>query len=58
MNEQTEKVTAPATVTVAVDPQSALKLKMAMQSTSFSLTLRSAVDKKAVETVPFAMNQF
>lgn len=56
--EQTEKVTAPATVTVAVDPQSALKLKMAMQTTSFSLTLRSAVDKNSAETVPFAMNQF
>jgi len=56
--EQTEKVTAPATVTVAVDPQSALKLKMAMQTTSFSLTLRSAVDKDSAETVPFAMNQF
>ncbi|HNX29097.1 MAG TPA: Flp pilus assembly protein CpaB [Syntrophomonadaceae bacterium] len=56
--KDTEKVIPPETVTVAVDPQSALKLKLAMQTTNFSLVLRSPVDRATAETVPFALNQF
>ena len=53
-----EKVAAPATVTVAVDPQSSLKLKLALKNTDFSLTLRSAADKNIANPAPFALNQF
>lgn len=53
-----EKVAAPATITVSVDPQSSLKLKMALQSTNFSLALRSAADKNIANPAPFVLNQF
>lgn len=53
-----EKAAPPATITVAVDPQSSLKLKLALQDTEFSLTLRSAADKNIANPAPFALNQF
>lgn len=49
--------TVAATVTVAVDPQSSLKLKMILQNTTFSLALRPAADKNIVSPVPVTMNQ-
>lgn len=52
-----QKETA-ATVTVAVDPQSALKLKMTLQNTNFTLALRSASDQNTVSPVPVTLNQF
>lgn len=48
---------ATATVTLAVDPQTALRLKMAMQSTNFSFTLRSAADKNIVTLVPVTLKE-
>lgn len=53
-----EKNAAPATITVAVDPQSAVKLKLALQNTSVSLSLRSAADKNVNALTPFFMNEF
>lgn len=49
---------AAATVTVAVDPQSALKLKMALQGTSIALALRPASDQNMVNPAPVTINQF
>ncbi len=47
-----------ATLTVAVDPQSALKLKMALKSTDFALALRPPSDKDMVNPAPVTINQF
>ena len=47
-----------ATVTVAVDPQSALKLKMALQGTDIALALRPASDKNMVNPTPVTITQF
>lgn len=49
---------AGGTVTVAVDPQSALKLKMTLQGTNFALALRSASDKNIVNPTPVTITQF
>jgi len=53
-----EKVAAPATITVAIDPQSSLKLKLALQTTNISLALRSAADKNITNPVPYTLNHF
>lgn len=47
-----------ATLTVAVDPQSALRLKMALQNTDFALALRPPSDKDPVNPAPVTINQF
>ena len=47
-----------ATLTVAVDPQSALKLKMALKNTDFALALRPPSDKGLVNPTPVTINQF
>jgi len=47
-----------ATLTVAVDPQSALKLKMALNNTDFALALRPPADKNLVSPAPVTINQF
>ena len=47
-----------ATLTVAVDPPSALKLKMALEDTNFALALRPPSDKDLVNPAPVTMNQF
>lgn len=47
-----------ATLTVAVDPQSALKLKMALKNTDFALALRPPSDKDLVSPAPVTINQF
>ncbi len=47
-----------ATLTVAVDPQSALKLKMALKNTDFALALRAPSDKGLVNPTPVTINQF
>ncbi|MEA4925952.1 MAG: Flp pilus assembly protein CpaB [Syntrophomonadaceae bacterium] len=49
---------APRTVTLAVDPQSSLRIKMALIKGNTSLILRSPVDQKPVATVPFNPNEF
>ena len=49
---------SPKTVTLAVEPQSSLRLKMALQKGNISLVLRSPADKGDVATVPFGLNQF
>ena len=49
---------AAATLTVAVDPQSALKLKMALKNTDFALALRPPSDKGLVNPAPVTINQF
>lgn len=48
---------APSTVSVALDPQSTLRLKMAMQSSNFTFTLRSAADKNYANLTPVALDQ-
>ena len=53
-----EQNAAAATVTVAVDPQSALKLKLALQKTNFAFALRPASDKNPINPTPFTMGQF
>lgn len=53
-----EQNAAAATLTVAVDPQSALKLRMTLQNTTFALALRPASDKNPVNPVPFTLSQF
>lgn len=50
--------TETATLTVAVDPQSALKLKMALKNTDFALALRPPSDKDMVNPAPVTINQF
>lgn len=50
--------TPPKTVTLAVDPQSSLKLKMVLLKGNISLILRSPADKETPNTVPFTANQF
>lgn len=52
-----EAPAADGTVTLSVDPQSSLRLKTALQSTSFSFTLRSAADKTFTNLVPVTVNQ-
>jgi len=47
-----------ATLTVAVDPPSALKLKMALKNTDFALALRPPSDKDLVNPAPVTINQF
>ncbi len=47
-----------ATLTVAVDPQSALKLKMTLKNTDFALALRPPSDKELVNPAPVTINQF
>ncbi len=47
-----------ATLTVAVDPQSALKLKMTLKNTDFALALRPPSDKDLVNPAPVTINQF
>jgi len=49
---------AAATLTVAVDPQSALKLKMTLKNTDFALALRPSSDKELVNPAPVTINQF
>jgi pilus assembly protein CpaB len=46
------------TLTVAVDPQSALRLKMALKNTDFALALRPPSDKNLVNPAPVTINQF
>ncbi len=46
------------TLTVAVDPQSALRLKMALQDTDFALALRPPSDKDWVNPEPVTIDQF
>lgn len=53
-----EQNAAAATVTVAVDPQSALKLKMTLQNANFALALRPASDKNPVNPAPVTLGQF
>lgn len=48
---------APQTVTVAIDPQTALRLKLALDTTNVSVTLRSAADKAFVNLTPVNLNQ-
>jgi Flp pilus assembly protein CpaB len=48
----------PATITLSVDPQSALKLKMAVQSGNISFLLRPSVDNNLVTTVPVTVSGF
>lgn len=50
--------TVGTTVTVAVDPQSAVRLKMALQGTSMALALRPASDKTIVNLAPVTITQF
>lgn len=52
------QVSEAGTLTVAVDPQSALKLKMALTSTDFALALRPSSDKNPVNPAPVTINQF
>ena len=52
-----DKPAAPTTITVAVDPQSALRLKMALQGTGVSITLRPAGDKNYPATAPVQLDQ-
>ncbi|MEQ8235604.1 MAG: Flp pilus assembly protein CpaB [Syntrophomonadaceae bacterium] len=54
----TGEAAAPVTVTVALDPQSTLRLKMAMESTNFTFTLRSAADKNYTNLAPVTLDQF
>jgi Flp pilus assembly protein CpaB len=49
---------APKTITLAVDPQSALKLKMALLKGGISMVLRSPADKETTNTTPFTANEF
>lgn len=49
---------AAATLTVAVDPQSALKLKMVLKNTDFALALRPPSDQNLINPAPVTMNQF
>ncbi|MFA7079103.1 MAG: Flp pilus assembly protein CpaB [Syntrophomonas sp.] len=58
-----KQTTAPqsseaGTLTVAVDPQSALKLKMALKNTDFALALRPPSDNNLVDPAPVTLNQF
>ena len=46
------------TLTVAVDPQDALKLKMALKNTDFALALRPPSDNNLVDPAPITLNQF
>lgn len=46
------------TVTVAVDPQNALRLKMTLQTTDFALALRPASDREIVNPAPVTITQF
>jgi pilus assembly protein CpaB len=52
-----EKASVPTTVTLAVDSQSALRLKVALQETNVSLTLRPATDRNQVDLVNVPLNQ-
>ena len=53
-----EENKAAASITLAVDPQSSLKLKLAIDKTSYTLTLRPAAEKNVVNPAPVDINQF
>lgn len=58
-----KETTAPqsseaGTLTVAVDPQDALKLKMALENTDFALALRPPSNNDWVDSAPVTLNQF
>lgn len=52
-----EKASKPASLTLALDPQSTIRLKMALENTRFTFTLRSAADKTLANLVPVTLNQ-
>ncbi len=53
-----EKVTPPKTVTLAVNLNDSLRLKMAQQEGGISLLLRSPGDNSFSQAAPFMANQF
>lgn len=53
----TQQSADTATLTVAVDPQSALKLKLALKNTDFALALRPPSDRNLVNPTAVTINQ-